>query len=97
MSSLLDEQNKLQQEATAVIAQLDLDKTLNKYGQLINDKMTEEKRLVILQLKSHLCANTLYQKVFSSVDIYEAVLLHGVRDKVGLGEYLSKFGKMISI
>jgi len=65
----------------------------DKVTQLIEDKITGESRLAILQIKSQLHDNPKYHKVFSSADIYEAVLLSDVKDLSDFGEYLSKKGK----
>lgn len=69
--------------------------TTDKIAQLIKENITEESRMVILQIKSQVCDNPKYHKAFSSVDIYEAVLLSGVKDLSGFREYLSKQGKSL--
>jgi len=69
--------------------------TTDRVAQLIKEKITEESRIIILQIKSLVCDNPKYHKAFSSVDIYEAVLLSGVKDLSGFREYLSKQGKSL--
>lgn len=69
--------------------------TTDKVAQLIKENITEESRIAILQIKSQVCDNPKYHKAFSSVDIYEAVLLSGVKDMDGFREYLSKQGKTL--
>jgi len=69
--------------------------TTDRIAQLIQENITEETRIIILQIKSQVCDNPKYHKSFSSVDIYEAVLLSGVKDMDGFREYLSKQGKSL--
>src|SRR3989344_518624 len=64
--------------------------TTDRIAQLVKDKITEELRETILQIKSQVHDNPKYHKTFSSVDIYEAVLLSGVKDLSDFKEYLSK-------
>ena len=63
------------------------------FEKLIKEKITKKSRIAILQIKSQVCDNPKYHKEFSSVDIYEAVLLFGVKDIEGFREYLAKKGK----
>ncbi|MEI6843324.1 MAG: hypothetical protein WCK48_02370 [bacterium] len=67
----------------------------DKTKKLIDEKMTEESRNNILLIKSGVHDNPKYHKKFFSVDIYEAVLLFGVREMEGFKEYLSKQGKSL--
>jgi len=69
--------------------------TTDRITQLIKDKMTNETREIILQIKSQVHDNPKYHKGFSSVDIYESVLLSGVKDVNGFREYLLKLGKSL--
>ncbi len=69
--------------------------TTDRTAQLIKDNVTEELRETILLIKSQVHHNPKYHKVFSSVDIYEAVLLSGVKDLDGFSEYLSRNGKSL--
>lgn len=69
--------------------------TTDRVTELIKENITEESRITILQIKSQVCDNPKYHKAFSSVDIYEAVLLSGVKDLSGFREYLSKQGKSL--
>ncbi|MFA6007232.1 MAG: hypothetical protein WC784_01125 [Candidatus Shapirobacteria bacterium] len=64
-----------------------------KIENLINDKITPENRLTILEIKSQVCNNPKYHKEFSSVDIYEEMLISGVKN---LEEFIS-FLKLKSI
>jgi len=69
--------------------------TTDRVAKLVKENITEESRIIILQIKSQVCDNPKYHKTFSSVDIYEAVLLSGVKDLSGFREYLSKQGKSL--
>lgn len=69
--------------------------TTDRIAQLIKENITEESRITILHIKSLVCDNPKYHKVFSSVDIYEAVLLSNVTDLDGFKEYLLKQGKSV--
>lgn len=69
--------------------------TTDRMAQLIKENITEESRMVILKIKSQVCNNPKYHKGFSSVDIYESVLLSGVKDISGFNEYLLKQGRSL--
>ncbi|MBD3250761.1 MAG: hypothetical protein GF381_04320 [Candidatus Pacebacteria bacterium] len=69
--------------------------TTDKISKLINEKITEETRKIILKIKSQVHDNSKYHIVFSSVDIYEAVLLKEVSNLSGFEEYLSVQGKSL--
>ena len=62
---------------------------------LINEKITPENRLIILEIKSEVCENPKYHKDFSSVDIYNAVLIDGVKNVEEFYDYLRGKGKNI--
>lgn len=65
----------------------------NETQQLIKDNITKETRNVILSIKSQVHNNPQYHKGFSSVDIYQAVLLEKVKDINGFKDYLTKQGR----
>lgn len=64
-------------------------------ARLLNEKMTDKTRETILQIKSQVHDNPKYHKAFSSLDIYEAVLLKNVGDLEGFKKYLSEQGKSL--
>lgn len=67
----------------------------DKVAQLIKETMDEESQNSILHIKSCVHDNPRYHKDFSSVDIYEAVLLSGAKDLAGFEKYLSQQGKSL--
>jgi hypothetical protein len=67
--------------------------TPDKIASLISEKITEETRKIILEIKSQVHDNPKYHKVFSSVDIYKAVLLEDVDNLVNFKKYLINQGK----
>jgi len=66
--------------------------TPDRIEQLIKDKMTEASRLSILHIKSQIWEHPKYHKVFSSKDIYEGVLLAGIKNLDDFKAYLSQKG-----
>ena len=66
------------------------DDMTNKVKTMIEQKIDEQKRLAILEIKSQVHDNPKYHKEFSSVDIYEAVLLHGIKTLADFKKYLLK-------
>lgn len=71
------------------------DVTTDTIADLINQKLTEETRLYILEIKTQVHDNPRYHKGFSSVDIYNAVLLQGVKTLAGFEKYLNSLGKSL--
>ncbi len=69
--------------------------TTDRIAKLIHSKLTDESREIILQIKYQVYSNPKYHKEFSSVDVYEAVLSHNVKDLSNFEEYLSKLGKSL--
>ena len=69
--------------------------TTDSIAELIKLKLTEDSRLHILEIKSQVHTNPKYHKGFSSVDIYNAVLLNGVKDLSGFEKYLATLGKSL--
>lgn len=67
----------------------------DEVARLINQKLTEETRIYILEIKSQVHNNPKYHKGFSSVDIYNAVLIHGVKTLDEFEKYLSTLGKSL--
>jgi hypothetical protein len=61
---------------------------------LIKEKLTEESKKTILEIKSQVHDNPNYHKLFSSTDIYEAVLLQRVKNLSEFKNYLKKIDKM---
>ena len=70
------------------------DLNTGKIENLINEKITPENRLTILEIKSQICDDPKYHKDFSSVDIYEAVLISGVKNLEEFTNFLKLKGKM---
>ncbi|MEI6327375.1 MAG: hypothetical protein WCO78_04650 [Candidatus Roizmanbacteria bacterium] len=62
--------------------------TTDRIADLIEKNITDESRRIILDIKSQVHDDQQYHKAFSSVDIYEAVLIHGVTDIDGFTKYL---------
>jgi len=60
---------------------------------MIEQKLTPETRLAILHIKDVWWKQSSYRQEVSSVDIYDAVLLHGVRTLDEFDLYLSARGK----
>lgn len=60
---------------------------------MLRDALTDEARLAILRLKHMWCREPEYRKSVLSVDIYDAVLNHGVRTPEELDLYLRERGK----
>lgn len=69
------------------------DLNTGKIENLINEKITPENRLIILEIKSQVCDNPKYHKDFSSVDIYEAVLINGAKNLKEFVDFLKLKGK----
>jgi len=67
--------------------------TTDMIANLIKDKLTEETRVYILNIKSSAHDNPKYHKTFSSVDIYNAVLLENIKTPEEFKLYLRRLGK----
>jgi len=67
-----------------------VDPRLDLTQDYLRSKLTQEKREIILTLKNTLAPNPKYRKVYSSRDIYLAVLEFDVTDLEGFKQYLSK-------
>lgn len=63
----------------------------------LKNKLTDERRISILRLKSILADNPKYRKEITTMDIYNAVLGHDVEDLEGFKKYLEKLGKRIEL
>lgn len=61
----------------------------------IKDKLTEEKRDSILEIKNVLAHNPQYRKTIKSSDIYIAVLDKDVKDMIGFERYLKETGRSL--
>lgn len=61
----------------------------------IHARLTPETRLTILRLKSIWHVSPSYRDTVTSVDIYDAVLDHGVVTKEEFDEYLRGAGKFV--
>ncbi len=60
---------------------------------MVEQKLTPETRLIILRIKNVWWKQSSYRQEVSSVDIYAAVLLHGVRTLDEFDQYLVERGK----
>jgi len=69
------------------------DLNTGKVEELINEKITPENRLTILEIKSQVCNDPKYHKEFSSIDIYESVLTNGVNNLEEFENFLKLKGK----
>ncbi|MBP9702434.1 hypothetical protein KBD69_01990 [Candidatus Woesebacteria bacterium] len=69
--------------------------TTDRIAKLIEENITDETRQIILKIKSLVCDNPKYHKDFSSVDIYEAVLLSNVKNIADFNNYLLAIGKSL--
>lgn len=67
--------------------------TTDKTANLIKQKMTDDTKSIILEIKSQVHDDPKYHKEFSSLDIYEAVLLNRVKSLSGFKEYLESKSK----
>lgn len=59
----------------------------------IEEKLTDEKRKIILEIKEALATNPKYRKTIFSMDIYNAVLDNEVKNLEEFKGYLSKSGR----
>ena len=60
------------------------------YSERIAERLSESSRLVILAIKSACWRHPEYRRRFSSIDIYSAVLEHGVADLDGFWAFLKE-------
>jgi len=60
----------------------------------IHERLTPETRLAILRLKSLWCHSPSYRDTVTSMDIYEAVLDHGIERPQEVESYLRRAGKL---
>ena len=65
------------------------------YTESVKEKLTEEKRRIILEIKNEIWKSPGYKKKIFSVDIYNGVLDAGVFDMESFREYLKTLGKEI--
>lgn len=72
-------------------------KTENKKGSLktweIKNKLTDDNRKIILEIKNSLWQNPKYKKIITSMDIYIAVLDKGVKNLEDFKKYLLESGR----
>lgn len=66
------------------------DLNIHRIKDLIDEKITPENKLIILEIKSKVCNDPKYHKDFSSVDIYEAVLLKNIKNTKEFWKYLKQ-------
>lgn len=59
----------------------------------LKSKLTEEKRKIILEIKNEIASHPKYRKEIFSMDIYQAVLDHGVTNLEEFREYLKRTGR----
>jgi hypothetical protein len=60
------------------------------YTAWLKDSLTPESTQVILEIKNDIHANPKYKKTIFSIDVYEAVIKHGVTDLAGFKAYLKE-------
>lgn len=65
-----------------------------RYIKEIKSQLTEDKRLIILQLKDEFIKKTTYGKNFGSRELYDAVLNHGVKNSDQFNLYLEKLSHL---
>lgn len=66
------------------------DVVTDKIDLLISQKLTEQSKLKILEIKSEICNDPNYHKEFSSVNIYESVLNENINTLEQFKKYLNK-------
>ncbi len=66
------------------------------YNEWIKDKLTDENKKIILQIKNQINNNPKYRKEIFAVDIYKAVIDNGVKDMEGFTKYLVNQSKSLS-
>lgn len=87
------------QGANPLVWKLDLHFLLGKdaRGQAkteeLKDKLTDDKRKIILEIKNKVASNPNYRKEITSMDIYEAVLEKGVSSLEEFENYLQESGR----
>src|ERR1051325_339746 len=59
-----------------------------KYVEDIKLKLTPDSRKIILEIKSQVWQDPSYRKSYTSADIYDAVLTHGIKDLKEFKDYL---------
>lgn len=63
------------------------------YNEWIKDKLTDENKKIILEIKNQIYENPKYRKEIFAVDVYKAVIENGVKDLKEFNEYLKRRGK----
>lgn len=64
--------------------------TANKVGNMIEKHIDDEKRRIILEIKTNVHDDPRYHKDYQSIDIYEAVLLNDVKTFEEFKAYIKK-------
>jgi hypothetical protein len=67
----------------------------DRIEEMVSQKLTSKSKRIILKIKSLVHNNPKYHKEFSSVDIYEAVLLFKVENLNQFKKYLKTIGKSL--
>ena len=65
---------------------------VRRHGERLAARLSEASRHTILQIKSACWRHPEYRRAFSSVDIYSAVLDHGVGDVEGFWRFIGRSG-----
>lgn len=60
------------------------------YDDWVISQLNDDNKLIILQIKNALYDHPLYRKKIKSIDIYDAVLKHNVKDLEGFKKYIKK-------
>ncbi|MDO8618447.1 MAG: hypothetical protein Q7R49_00720 [Candidatus Daviesbacteria bacterium] len=71
------------------------DSHANEYTLKLKERLTDESRQIILDIKSQIDHSPKYAKEIYSTDIYDAVLDKGVKSLDEFKEYLKKLGKSL--
>ncbi|MDO8498896.1 MAG: hypothetical protein Q7S44_03870 [bacterium] len=59
----------------------------------LKNKITDDKRRIILEIKSQIASNPKYRKQIFSMDIYQAVLERGITNLEEFGKFLAETGR----
>ena len=72
------------------------DESTNKYTEDLKDRLTDEAKIIILDIKNQISNNPKYRKSIFSTDIYDAVMNENVSNLVEFEKYLEGKGKNLN-